>query len=550
MSPVPPERLSELVDGEVLQGLGRALTGLGSQPATLIEPARVPAGRDPYAVRVGGWDACCRRLPARVVLFAGMGLADESQHAASCGWPEMLPFGHAYRAVSVAERPVAFVVHHRGDGGDGAGASLATIVETVAGQAWAAEVVRREEGLLERLVRILFQDGGAVQFEEMWQPVGEALAEIVSFAGLDCGLAWGRDLDSRRLGLQASTLRGGMDHGAASERGGKLDDSALGRDEVAVLPRGHAGRQDLAEAAAPEALAGAPAWAVRVVDGAAYWPVVFTFAGREEAVSRGLLARACQLIAFRLGLGVQAHRMWRLVARTTHVFKGAMQQVLSGAEATDRFLERHEIHRGRAGDFCGHIQQGVEELNRRLADLSRVVRRGGGSGPRRSVSVVECLRRCAERFRTDAHAWGIGIDFPAEPGRVAQVRANEQELEIALSNLLDNAVKYSFANRDVWLAARQDDGFVEVSISNYGQGVLEDERERVFELFYRSPALDPAREIPGDGIGLFVARAIIEGHGGRIAVNSYRPPDLETTAAERGIHFSTTFRVLLPVEAR
>jgi signal transduction histidine kinase len=88
-----------------------------------------------------------------------------------------------------------------------------------------------------------------------------------------------------------------------------------------------------------------------------------------------------------------------------------------------------------------------------------------------------------------------------------------------LTNLLDNALKYTPAGGEVWVVAERRDGEAWVSVRDSGIGVPEAERERLFLPFYR--AVNASAGSPdGLGLGLYISRGIVEGHGGRLWVEA------------------------------
>jgi len=88
-----------------------------------------------------------------------------------------------------------------------------------------------------------------------------------------------------------------------------------------------------------------------------------------------------------------------------------------------------------------------------------------------------------------------------------------------LDNLLSNAIKFTPAGGGVTVRVRRSDDEVALEVADTGIGVAAADREHVFERFYRSPAaLEHA--IPGTGLGLHIAGAIVESHGGRIEIES------------------------------
>jgi len=103
-------------------------------------------------------------------------------------------------------------------------------------------------------------------------------------------------------------------------------------------------------------------------------------------------------------------------------------------------------------------------------------------------------------------------DFPTVPGDAAR-------LESVLSNLINNAMKYSPAGAPIHLVGRVGPTEVNVTVSDQGIGIPLDEQGRIFERFYR---VDDAlsRRTQGSGLGLYLAKAVIDAHRGRIWVES------------------------------
>jgi signal transduction histidine kinase len=112
------------------------------------------------------------------------------------------------------------------------------------------------------------------------------------------------------------------------------------------------------------------------------------------------------------------------------------------------------------------------------------------------------------------------------------VRGDAERLRQVLSNLIDNAVKYSPSGDEVAVRARREDGRVLIEVSDNGPGIPSDQQRLIFEKFGRADV--PGGSKPGTGLGLFIARSIAEAHGGSLDVRS-RP------------NAGTTFVLSLPV---
>jgi signal transduction histidine kinase len=99
------------------------------------------------------------------------------------------------------------------------------------------------------------------------------------------------------------------------------------------------------------------------------------------------------------------------------------------------------------------------------------------------------------------------------------VRADREKIDIVLTNLLDNAIKFTRPNGSIEVAVRPLGGMVAVSVTDTGTGIPEGEIERIFERFYQVES-HLTRHHGGMGLGLSIARGIVELHGGRIWVES------------------------------
>jgi signal transduction histidine kinase len=124
----------------------------------------------------------------------------------------------------------------------------------------------------------------------------------------------------------------------------------------------------------------------------------------------------------------------------------------------------------------------------------------------------------------------LAVDLPDE----LLLLGNERLLGRAVSNLLDNALKYAAADTVIDVAGRAADGVALLTVSDTGPGIPTELRERVFEPFYRDPHARAAR--PGHGLGLPLARAVARAHGG----------DLELLAGCAG---GSVFELSLPLLA-
>jgi two-component system phosphate regulon sensor histidine kinase PhoR len=100
-----------------------------------------------------------------------------------------------------------------------------------------------------------------------------------------------------------------------------------------------------------------------------------------------------------------------------------------------------------------------------------------------------------------------------------KIRGDARRLSEILQNLLDNAVQYTPEGGQIAVRASAEAPWVRIAVADTGIGIPSDQRQRIFERFYRVDAAR-SREAGGTGLGLSIARHLAEAHGGRIEVES------------------------------
>jgi len=130
--------------------------------------------------------------------------------------------------------------------------------------------------------------------------------------------------------------------------------------------------------------------------------------------------------------------------------------------------------------------------------------------------------------RYDKNAKRIVFDVPSKP---ISLRANQPSIEELITILIDNALKYSPKDSKITIALSRKGRQAQFAITNGGKGISPEELPHIFERFYRA---DQSRATTGTGLGLSLAKKIVQLHGGELSVSSAPNHD-------------TTFRVLLPM---
>ena len=162
------------------------------------------------------------------------------------------------------------------------------------------------------------------------------------------------------------------------------------------------------------------------------------------------------------------------------------------------------------------------------------MRRGGYSEVDLSALVEECIVLARHRYRLAPDA--ISYRDASANGNRTCVLGDEDELKAVVSNLVDNAVKYSGPEVRVHVELEQTDAErATLRVRDHGVGILPSERKRIFRRFYRVPG---TMRIKGTGLGLFIVRSVVARHGGKVFAESEGPGH------------GSTFTVHLPVVAQ
>jgi signal transduction histidine kinase len=133
------------------------------------------------------------------------------------------------------------------------------------------------------------------------------------------------------------------------------------------------------------------------------------------------------------------------------------------------------------------------------------------------------LMRLVEDAVSAAAVWQDEVSVRAfVVGPLPPIRGDRERLRQVLSNLIDNAVKYSPSGDEVEVGARLENGAVRITVSDQGPGIPHDQQRLIFEKFGRADV--PGGSKPGTGLGLFIARSIAEAHGGTLEVRT-RPDE-------------------------
>lgn len=163
--------------------------------------------------------------------------------------------------------------------------------------------------------------------------------------------------------------------------------------------------------------------------------------------------------------------------------------------------------------FAQAIEHEADRLNRlveNLLDISRI--EGGALKPEKEwYPVDELLHDVLGRMQQLLLGRAVTTDLPAD---LPPVELDYMMIDQVLTNLLENALRYTPAGSPIEIAAAYSATELIISVADHGPGIPRSDLERIFDKFYR--AMGRARATGGTGIGLAVCRGLIEAHGGRI----------------------------------
>jgi len=160
-------------------------------------------------------------------------------------------------------------------------------------------------------------------------------------------------------------------------------------------------------------------------------------------------------------------------------------------------------------DEADHLTEMIENL----LDASRL-QAGGLDIKRSDIDLVMMINQIAERMQTQTSRHKIIVDFP---NNFPVILADARRMQQIITNLVSNAIKYS-PEGEICIRGQVQPENVVVCVSDQGPGIASEDIPHIFDRFYRAP--DMAKHTKGAGLGLYLTRAIVEAHEGRIWVDT------------------------------
>jgi two-component system sensor histidine kinase SenX3 len=221
------------------------------------------------------------------------------------------------------------------------------------------------------------------------------------------------------------------------------------------------------------------------------------------------------------------------VANVSHELKTPVGAISLLSEAVDEAADDEVAVRR----FAARLHKESARLAALVQDIIELSRLQGADVVMqgRPVDVNAVLAEAVDRNKLPAEGKRIKISLGGRSD--AMVHGDPDLLMTAFRNLIDNAIRYSPEGTTVGVGVRSRDGLVQVSVTDQGPGIPQDEQDRIFERFYRVDAAR-SRQTGGTGLGLSIVKHVISNHGGEVTLWSQpgqgstftvRLPELEET---------------------
>ncbi|HJP70427.1 MAG TPA: ATP-binding protein, partial [Candidatus Limnocylindria bacterium] len=265
---------------------------------------------------------------------------------------------------------------------------------------------------------------------------------------------------------------------------------------------------------------------------------VLATAGRGDRPLDERIGRMAEAVAERAGPALQNAQLWsdlqdrmareraaqRIKDDFLSIVSHELRTPLTSIQGYSQLLEGRL--RGGSGETkeMAHLRVIRSQVGRMrrlvddLLDVSRIDRRGGVSIEPIDFDLAEELRDAVSRIAREHTDRRIELAAPAS----LPVHADRDRIDQVLTNLIENAVKYSPDGGPIAVSAERRGGEVEVRVADTGIGIPSEHRENVFERFYQADDDAGRRRFGGLGLGLYISRAIVDAHGGRIWVAANR----------------------------
>jgi two-component system sensor histidine kinase SenX3 len=212
-----------------------------------------------------------------------------------------------------------------------------------------------------------------------------------------------------------------------------------------------------------------------------------------------------------------ARQQMEFVAAVSHELRTPLAVIRSAGDNLADGVVRDDAQIRRYGDLVRNEGRRLTEMVEQILEFAGI-RSGQRGFALRPVAIRPVIEDIVDASSSLIESAGIQIEYDL-PATLPPVLGDEPALRRVFQNLIGNAIKYGVDGRWIGVRAVVRGRDVAVAVADRGMGISQPDQARIFEPFYRAPAVIAA-QIQGAGLGLSLVKRIVESHGGRISVRS------------------------------
>jgi two-component system OmpR family sensor kinase len=228
-----------------------------------------------------------------------------------------------------------------------------------------------------------------------------------------------------------------------------------------------------------------------------------------------------------------------LVANVSHELKTPLTSIQGFSQAILDETANDPSSRQQAARI---IYDEAGRMNRMVMDLLDLARLDAGTFELHyaEIDMAALLNNIVDKLAPQAQSGGLKIHMETAP--LPPIMGDGDRLAQVFTNLIDNAIKNTPAGGQISLRASKIDSELQIEVMDTGNGIPPEALPHIFDRFYQADASRPGGKKHGAGLGLAIAREIVEAHGGKIGVRSKERPGLDGDGV-----YGSTFTVTLPL---
>jgi len=205
------------------------------------------------------------------------------------------------------------------------------------------------------------------------------------------------------------------------------------------------------------------------------------------------------------------------VSTVSHEFKSPLTSIRQLSEMLQSGRVPSEERRQQYYDVLLEQSERLALLTDNILSLAKI-EEGRAEFAFETTDISALLANAVSSFQERVRHEGFDIELNIQ-GQIPHAAVDRTALSQAITNLLDNAIKYSGDSRKVAVRAAAEEPFVIIAVQDFGVGIKKEDIDRVFERFFRGGD-ELTRTVKGSGLGLTLVKEIVEAHRGKVLVES------------------------------